>query len=126
VRPLIRILSGAAVCAALGCASYPKPAEALGSSEALLRTAEEEQAKSVPEAALHLQMAQEELNKARDLLKNEENEKAEQMLMKCHADAQLALALTRQSKALAQANEAQQMKSGDKVIVPVPAGGSTP
>jgi hypothetical protein len=126
VRPFIRILSSVAMSAALGCASYPKPVEPLASSEALLRTAEEEQARSVPEAALHLQMAQEELNKARELLKNEDNEKAEQMLTKCHADAQLALALTRQSKALAQASEAQQMKSGDKVIVPVPAGGSTP
>jgi hypothetical protein len=96
------ILSGAA------CASYPKPTESLAASEASLRAAQEFGAQRVPSAALHYQIAKEELERADALMKNNENEKADRMLIRARADAELAIALTKQAKAQADAQAAAQ------------------
>jgi hypothetical protein len=107
LRPSIHEVIGIAALA-LGCASYPKPVDNLASSEAALRTAQEEEAQQSPKAALHVQLAQEELGEARNLLKKEDNEKADLMLMKSTADAELAIALVRESKAETAAREEEE------------------
>lgn len=107
------------VAAALaGCGSFPRPEARVASSEGSIRGAQEAGAQSVPEAALHLKLAQEERDKALALMKNGENERAEYMLMRSEADAELANALARENKAkqeAAQANdqlEATKKKAG--------------
>jgi hypothetical protein len=109
------LLMGAFVFTA--CASYPKPVESLAASEASVRTAQEMGPQKVPAAALQYELATEELNKAQEALKKNDNEKADQWLSRSRADAELAIALIQQTNAQSQADaaaaqlrDAQQLK----------------
>jgi hypothetical protein len=75
------------------CATVPLKSE---SSTSEIRAAEEVGAHQVPQAALHLQLAKEELASAEALSVNGEHEEAASMLTRAHADAELAVALSRQ------------------------------
>ncbi len=75
-----------------GCARTALRTEASTSG---IRAAEEVGAESVPQASLHLQLAKEELELARGLETKGEKEKAESMLLRAEADAELAVALSR-------------------------------
>jgi hypothetical protein len=81
----------------VGCASYPKPTDRLIASEAALRGAQEAGAQGIPRASLHLRLAQEELGLARQLMNDGYDERADSVLMRAKADADLALALARTS-----------------------------
>jgi len=61
-----------------------------------IRAAEELGAHQSPRASLHLQLAKEELGHAEALAKEGETERAESMLTRAEADAQLAVALSRE------------------------------
>lgn len=80
----------------LGCASAPPPTEQLASAEASMRAARELGAQSVPRAQLHLRLAQEQVTQARKLAEDGENERAASILDRARADAELALALSRE------------------------------
>ncbi|MCB9707730.1 MAG: DUF4398 domain-containing protein [Myxococcales bacterium] len=90
----------------IGCASYPAPTSKMISSEAQIRAAREVGVSRHPQAALHLQLAEEQLAKAKTLVESDENQEAEYMLMRADADAELALALSREDQAKAQAEKA--------------------
>jgi Domain of unknown function (DUF4398) len=62
-----------------------------------MRAAQEVGAQQVPKADLHLRLAQEQVEKARKLAADGDNERASMLLSRAHADAELALALTRES-----------------------------
>lgn len=79
---------------AAGCGSAPLKTDRSTSG---IRAAEEVGAKEVPRAALHLQLAREGLAKAEKLSKDGEPEQARSMLMRAEADAELAVALSRES-----------------------------
>jgi len=81
----------------LGCASAPAPTEQLASAQASLRAAQELGAQRVPKAELHLRLAQEEVTKARKCSADGDNERAAMLLNRAHADAELAIALSRQA-----------------------------
>jgi hypothetical protein len=83
----------------MGCASAPAPTEQLASAEASMRAARELGAQQVPKAELHLRLAQEQVEKAKKLAADGDNERAGMVLSRAHADAELALALTRESTA---------------------------
>jgi hypothetical protein len=111
----LKTLSILAALAGFGCASVPRPTEDLGQSEAALKSAQEAGAGQVPQAALELTLAQEELDKAREQIKNDQNDEAQQNLLRSRADAELAMALTRQGVANTNANGAQeQLKAAEK------------
>jgi len=59
-----------------------------------IRAAEEVGASGVPGASLYLQLAKEELVRAKALAANGEKEQAESMLERAEADAELAVALS--------------------------------
>lgn len=61
-----------------------------------IRAAEEVGAADVPRAALHLQLAKEELEHAKALFAKGEKEIAASLLMRSEADAELAVALARE------------------------------
>lgn len=84
-----------------GCAA--KSALHTESSTAAIRSAEELGAPGVPQAALHLQLAKEELQAATDLQEAGDKDEAMSMLLRAEADAELAIAL---SQADAERNEA--------------------
>ncbi len=106
-----QIALAAIVLSVAACASYPKPTESLAASEASLRAAQEFGAQRVPSAALHYQLAKEELEQADKLMKDGENEKADLMLSRARADAELAIALTKQAKAQSDAQAAAEQLS---------------
>jgi hypothetical protein len=85
------LLAGGVVA---GCASSP-PLQTEGSTSGI-RAAEELGAAKVPEAKLHLQLAKEELGNAEALAKGGDPERANSMLRRAEADAQLAVALSRE------------------------------
>ncbi len=85
-----------AVCLLLGCGSTA-PTERQESTAASIRAAEEVGARKVPEANLHLQLALEQSEHARQLMANGDKERAQALLMRAEADAALALALARES-----------------------------
>jgi len=104
-----RLLLGACgALAFLACASVPKPTDQVAQSEGAMRSARELGAEQVPPAALELQLAKEELGKAGQLMKDDKNEEATQWANRARADAELAIALTRQHQANADARSAEE------------------
>jgi len=97
---------GAAGLAA--CASAPVPTQQLVDSRADTRAAEEVGAKQNPQAALHLQLAYEGIDKANKLIANGDNERARYVLLRADADAQLALAESKEVNTRNSAMQAQQ------------------
>jgi hypothetical protein len=62
-----------------------------------MRAARELGAQAVPRAQLHLRLAQEQVTQARKLAEDGENERAASLLTRARADAELALALSREA-----------------------------
>lgn len=90
--------------AAAGCgASAPPPTGRVASTEAAIRGAREVGAQAVPNASLHLRLSEEQVAKAKAAMAQEDNVRADILLQRAQADAELALALTRESTAAAQA-----------------------
>jgi hypothetical protein len=88
----------------VGCASTSTPPSAnLESSSAAIRAAEEVGATHTPTAALHLQLAKEQFENAGKLSAKEDKPRAERLLMRAEADAELALALARSETEKAEA-----------------------
>ncbi len=90
-----------AAAIAAGCAGAPLRTEASTSG---IRAAEEVGASKVPKAALHLQLAREELAKAKAMSANGDKDEATSLLARSEADAELAVALSRED---AEKTEAQ-------------------
>jgi hypothetical protein len=88
---------------AMGCATA-----ALGTDRSTsgIRAAEEVGAHQVPQAALHLQLAKEELQMAQSLNDDGEHEMAKSMLTRSEADAELAVLLSREDSERAEAKAA--------------------
>jgi hypothetical protein len=99
---LLFLTTGLGACA---MAMQPQNAEA---PAAAIRSAEEVGAARVPEAALRLQLAKEQLERARTMTSEEERPGAVRMLMRSQADAELALALARSSTARLEAEKAKE------------------
>jgi len=99
-----------------GCAGSPVPNSKVASSEAAIRAAQETGSKNVPQAALHLKLAEEQLLAAKALIRDSENSRAEYVLMRAQADAELAIALSHVAVSNVQAgtavDEARAVKSG--------------
>lgn len=112
-RSASALFAAAAVTTALaaGCASAPLRTEASTSG---IRAAEEVGAPTVPRAALHLQLAKEELEQAKRLASKGKEEQAASLLQRSEADAELAVALSREageeSEARAALERARQLR----------------
>lgn len=91
---------------ALGCgASYPPPTQQASDVQSANRSAIELGAQKNPKAQLHLKLAEEQLKLAEAAMKDDENEAAEDLLRRAKADAELAIALTREEDAKIQAEK---------------------
>ena len=92
-----------------GCAgSQNVPTEALVDSEVSIRAAQEAGAAQVPDAARHLQFAQEQTREAHELLNDGKRDEAALYLQRAEADAELATALARVAPARAEAQRAKE------------------
>ncbi len=98
------LLLAAAACAA--CGGYPPPNDKLMASVAAARSAREVGAEQSPQASLHLKLADEQIARAKGLIKDGDNERAEYTLIRAKADAELALALAKEAAAKADTQQA--------------------
>jgi hypothetical protein len=106
-----RVLSLTVFVALWGCASAPITSDKLPATEAPIRAAEELGAARVPQAALELKLAQDEMQQAKVFLNDGNKQRADMMLLRAQADAELAVALAREAPLQAEAkNAAEQVK----------------
>jgi hypothetical protein len=89
-----------------GCASYPKPDARLAQSQASIGVAQGIGASGNAQATDYLTRATEELNKAKSMMNDGNNEEADYMLMRADADAKLATELSQEQKAETTAQQA--------------------
>lgn len=80
------LLAACASSPRLSAETYSKPREAIRAAEAV-------GAKSDPQAALHLRLANEQLARADALMRSGDGDEAQRMLLRAQADAELAQAL---------------------------------
>jgi hypothetical protein len=86
---------------AFGCGgSMPEPKQPLADAESAARSAREVGADSQPKAKLQVQLADEQIAKAKALIADGDNDKATYVLLRARADAELGLALAREQAAL--------------------------
>jgi hypothetical protein len=90
--PALALLLAGGACATT---SSGPSAQRLETSSAAIRAAEEVGATHSPEAALHLQLAKEQFEHARQLTNPNDKAWADRLLMRAEADAELSLALAR-------------------------------
>lgn len=90
------LLIALAACGLVACGgSYPEPKEAQSATEAAVRSASEVGAEKDPTATLHLKYAKDQSDEAKKLISDGDNHRAEMVLMRAKADAELALMLAK-------------------------------
>jgi hypothetical protein len=97
----------AAMAAACG-SSLPPPSDRLATAEAAARSARELGAEREPKAALHLKLAQEQIEQAKGLMKEGDNKRADFVLQRAGADAELSVMLAKERNAKAEVEKAQE------------------
>jgi hypothetical protein len=101
----IALLAVVALTAACG-SSFPPPNDEYSAAQADVGRAESGGAPGVPDAKLHLQLAQEDLTKSKALIDND-NKRAADLIAVARVEAQLALSLAKQQQAEEAARKAQ-------------------
>ena len=79
--------------------SIPPPSDKLASAEAAARSARELGAEKEPKAALHLKLATEQIDQAKSLMKENDNQRADLVLQRASADAELSVMLAKENNA---------------------------
>lgn len=105
-RPALFLLALTWAASACG-GGYPEPRDQLTAAESALRAAEVAGAQNSPQSALHLKRAREQIASAKNLVADGENERAEWVLRRAQADADLALALATEEVQRRKAAEAK-------------------
>lgn len=87
--------------------SIPPPNDEWAAAQADVGRAQAGGAPDVPDAKLHLQLAQEDLQKSKDLM-DKDNERSTSIVAVARAEAQLALSMAKASQAQSKAADAHQ------------------
>lgn len=103
--PALTSLAALAALASTACGGPPPPTRAQTDAVASVRAAETVGAEQSPTAALHLQLAREQLEVAEALIDEGKMEDASRVLIRAKADADLAIALANESRAREDAEE---------------------
>jgi hypothetical protein len=98
-----------------GCAGVVLPPDSLERNEASIKGADELGAQSVPDAKLHLQMARDETDQAKKLAASGDD-RAPLVLARAQSDADLALAMARQTSVHADAVKAAEDLKAVKAV----------
>lgn len=101
-----KLMSIAMFLLGVGCAGSVPPTQQMADVQSANRSATELGAAQNPRAQLHLKLAEEQMRKAETAMNDGDNERAESLLMRAKADAELAVALTREDAANTQASNA--------------------
>jgi hypothetical protein len=86
--------------------SLPPPNDEWAAAQADVGRAQEGGAPDVPDAKLHLQLAQEDLQKSKDLM-DKDNERSASVIAVARAEAALALSMAKAAQAEARAQQAE-------------------
>jgi hypothetical protein len=105
-RAVFAVMVASAGLLAACASSFPPPNNEWAAAQGDVGRAEAGGAPSVPDARLHLQLAQEDLQKAKALIGND-NQRATSLTEVARAEARLALSLGQQAEADRQAQVAQ-------------------
>ncbi len=107
-----------AVVAAAGCGTaYPAPAQRLADAQSANRSAMELGADKQPDAQLHYKLSEEQIAKANVVMKDGDNRRADMMLIRAKADAELALALAKEAKAKQEVQQATELSKSQTQAV---------
>jgi len=96
-----------ALAALLGCATT-NTQQPLSDAQASIRAAEEMNAEETPDAAYHLELANEQLGEAQQAMEEGDDERAARLLERADADAELAIALARAAEVRSDAESTQE------------------
>jgi 3-methyladenine DNA glycosylase/8-oxoguanine DNA glycosylase len=99
---MIGCIGGAAFAVAACATSYPLPNDQYAAAEKQVGRAQASSADANPNAKLYLQLAQEDLAKAKALM-NEDNKRARTLIERADAEADLAASLARSAQAQSEA-----------------------
>jgi hypothetical protein len=102
---VIRVMLVLFVATTASCAARPLPAARVGSAEAAVRSARDHGAMRLPDAAMHLRLAEDQVVRARRLINEGEHERAAWLLVRAEADATVADALAREAEQKSAAEE---------------------
>ena len=99
-----------------GCGGAAMPTQAQTDAVAAARTARALGADTTPQAALHLALADDQIQEAEHLMREDRNEAAERVLQRAKVDAELAIALQREEEvrmhAVSTQQQMEQMREG--------------
>jgi hypothetical protein len=105
---MVRVTMVAAFCGACGGGAYSAPPnDEWAAAQADVGRAQSGGAPTVPDAKLHLQLAQEDLQKSKDMM-DKDNRRAASLVALARVEAQLALSLAKAFQAQEAARQAQQ------------------
>jgi len=105
-KAVFAVMVASAACIAACASSFPPPNNEWAAAQGDVGRAQAGGAPNVPEARLHLQLAEENLQKAKALI-GTDNQRAGTLTEVARSEAQLALALGKQAEADGQARQAQ-------------------
>jgi hypothetical protein len=91
-----------------GCATTAPSGKSMEATAGSIRAAEELGAPRVPQASLHLQLAKEQSQHAKQLVAKGDNARAKLLMKRANADAELAVALSRAAVATGKAQAARE------------------
>jgi hypothetical protein len=97
-KSIFSVVIGAALLGACG-ASIPPPTQRMADAQSAERSARELGANSEPAAQLSLKLADEQIAQAQTAMSNGDNSRAESLLVRAKADAELAVAQAREKGA---------------------------
>lgn len=113
---------GAVLVFAAGCGGSGVPLRGQADAIAAVRSAESVGAEGTPQASYHLELANEQLAEADELLVQDRREAAEAALVRAKADAELAIALRREAQARDAAQQSrehvQTLREGQQAAAP--------
>lgn len=105
--PCFAAVISALVLVACG-SSLPPPSDRLASAEAAARSARELGADREPKAQLHMRLASEQIEQAKKLMADGDNKRADLILQRANADAELSVMLAKENNARGEAERAQE------------------
>src|SRR5699024_10710549 len=104
-------LSAVALLVAACGSSYPAPTQPLSDAQAADCSAQELGADADPAAKLHVKLAQEQVASAKKLMSDGDNKRAEALLLRAKAVAELAISLAREQKAKGEVQQVSEKAS---------------
>jgi hypothetical protein len=107
LRPALPASLGLFLFGLVACGGGVPPTDRLASAESAARSAREHGAEKEPNASLHLKLAEEQIDQGKKLMADGDNKRADLVLQRASADAELAVMLARESTAKSEAESAQ-------------------